>query len=135
MNVTITPNSDKVISILLYNDKDYIDKIYAEFNISSDDKRLQFLVIIGYMSKLSNNAIRLLVMIGKRGYSAIGHLLMDEYNKTFSVSSYVYYTALNELLSGGFVVKDDNKRWLHINSKYTDVINSIKHDTIIAIHF
>lgn len=75
MNVTITPNSSKVISVLLYNDDDYNKVILNKFNVDSNDKRLKFLIILGLLNRLTDNAIRLLTMIASRGNSSIGHLL------------------------------------------------------------
>nr|DAO48052.1 MAG TPA: winged helix-turn-helix transcription repressor [Crassvirales sp.] len=136
MNVTITPNSSKVISVLLYNDDDYKKIILDEFNVEADDKRLQFLVILGLVNRITDNAIRLLTMIASRGNSSIGHLLIDDYMKTYSVSSFVYYIALNELIDKGFVIKDSNdKKWIRIESKYVELMDRLTNDSIVAIHF
>lgn len=136
MNVTITPNSSKVISVLLYNDDDYKKILLDEFNVNADDKRLQFLVILGLVNRITDNAIRLLTMIASRGNSSIGHLLIDDYMKTYSVSSFVYYIALNELIDKGFVIKDSNdKKWIRIESKYVELMNRLTNDSIVAIHF
>lgn len=136
MNVTITPNSSKVISVLLYNDDDYKKIILDEFNVEADDKRLQFLVILGLVNRITDNAIRLLTMIASRGNSSIGHLLIDDYMKTYSVSSFVYYVALNELIDKGFVIKDtSDKKWIRIESKYVELMDRLTNDSIVAIHF
>lgn len=136
MNVTITPNSSKVISVLLYNDDDYKKIILNEFNVEADNKRLQFLVILGLVNRITDNAIRLLTMIASRGNSSIGHLLIDDYMKTYSVSSFVYYVALNELIDKGFVIKDtSDKKWIRIESKYVELMDRLTNDSIVAIHF
>lgn len=136
MNVTITPNSSKVISVLLYNDDDYKKIILDEFNVEADNKRLQFLVILGLVNRITDNAIRLLTMIASRGNSSIGHLLIDDYMKTYSVSSFVYYVALNELIDKGFVIKDtSDKKWIRIESKYVELMDRLTNDSIVAIHF
>lgn len=136
MNVTITPNSSKVISVLLYNDDDYKKIILDEFNVEADNKKLQFLIILGLVNRITDNAIRLLTMIASRGNSSIGHLLIDDYMKTYSVSSFVYYVALNELIDKGFVIKDtSDKKWIRIESKYVELMDRLTNDSIVAIHF
>ena len=136
MNVTITPNSSKVISVLLYNDDDYKKIILDEFNVEADNKKLQFLIILGLVNRITDNAIRLLTMIASRGNSSIGHLLIDDYMKTYSVSSFVYYVALNELIDKGFVIKDtSDKKWIRIESKYVELMDRLTDDSIVAIHF
>lgn len=136
MNVTITPNSSKVISVLLYNDDDYNKVILNKFNVDSNDKQLKFLIILGLLNRLTDNAIRLLTMIASRGNSSIGHLLIDDYTKTYFVSSFVYYIALNELIDKGFVIKDSNdKKWIRIESKYVELMDRLTNDSIVAIHF
>ena len=136
MNVTVIPNSSKVISVLLYNDDDYKKIILDEFNVEADNKKLQFLIILGLVNRITDNAIRLLTMIASRGNSSIGHLLIDDYMKTYSVSSFVYYVALNELIDKGFVIKDtSDKKWIRIESKYVELMDRLTDDSIVAIHF